>query len=151
MPVMFAKETRTPFMHRHLYKDCMPGPILSCFSTSSLYGNMTGSNRAVTYRALDQSLRDLERCKVAHTPQEKLSRVQALLLYQIIRTFDADPTVKSTADKDMPLLRSWVDELCKVRENLGSMDTTDEMSKTKTPPKSWEVCFCCYLSHNQHD
>ena len=79
---------------------------------------------------------------MANTPQEKLARAQALFLYQIIGLFDGDVTLRSNADRNMPLLQDWLDELCKIRDNLGMPGIMND----RDPPRSWEVCLLGSLS-----
>ena len=134
-PTAFAKDNCTPWLHRYLYKDQMPSSIRSCFTASTLYSNMTGSNKTSVFRILCQSLNELKGQQLAITPQEKLARAQALFIYQIISLFDGDVTLRSNADQNMPLLKDWLDELCKIRENL----RTPESMKDPKPPRSWEV------------
>jgi len=95
---------------------------------------MTSSNKTSVFRVLCRSLDDLKQQHMVNTPQEKLARAQALFIYQIIGLFDGDVTLRSHADRNMKLLQDWVDELCKIRENLGS----ESMNNSK-PPRSWEV------------
>jgi hypothetical protein len=134
-PGTFAKDNRTPWMHGYLYKDQMPSSIRSCFTVSTLYSNMTSSNKTSVFRVLCQSLNELKRQQLANTPQERLARAQALFLYQIIGLFDGDVTLRSNADRNMPLLQDWLDELCKIRENR----RTPESMNDPNPPRSWEV------------
>ena len=96
---------------------------------------MTRSNKTSVYRVLCQSLDELKRQQSANTLVEKLARAQALFLYQIIGLFDGDVTLRSNADQNMPLLQDWLDELCKIRENL----RTSESMNDPSPPGSWEV------------
>ncbi|RDL39692.1 Uncharacterized protein BP5553_04032 [Venustampulla echinocandica] len=134
-PITFAKDNSTPWMHRHLYKDQMPSSIRSCFTVSTLCSNMTSSNKTSVFRVLCQSLNELKQQQLANTPQEKLARTQALFLYQIIGLFDGDVTLRSNADRNMPLLQDWLDELCKIRENLRTPESMNDLN----PPRSWEV------------
>lgn len=123
-------------MHKYLYKDQMPSTIRSCLGASALYSSMTSSNKTSVLRILCQSLNELKEQQSANTPQEKLARTQALFLYQIIGIFDGDVTLRSNADRNMLLLQDWLDDLCKIRENL----LTPESMNVLNPPRSWEVC-----------
>ncbi len=140
-PGTFARDNHTPWMHRYLYKDQMPSSAQACFTVSALYSSITSSNKTSVFRVLCQNIDELKQQTTANTPQEKLARTQALFLYQIICLFDGDLTLRSNADKDMPLLQSWLDELCKIRENLGRSDSVNSvaMNRTLSPPRSWEV------------
>ena len=140
-PSTFANDSHTPWMHRYLYKDQMPSSIQSCFTVSALYSNMTSRNKTLVFRVLCQSLNELKRQQLANTPQEKLARAQALFLYQIICLFDGDLTLRSNAERDMPLLQDWLDELCKIRENLRTPECVNRVDVGGDPnlPRSWEV------------
>ena len=97
---------------------------------------------ATVMRALTRDITNLiasEDRRLIVTPIEKLARTQALFLYQIIRLFDGDVTLRAQGEKDIPLLQSWLGELCKVRENLGDLAGLDESAKRSQAPEEWEV------------
>jgi hypothetical protein len=102
---------------------------------------MTNNNKTSVFRVLCQSLDELKEQRSANTPQEKLARVQALFLYQIICLFDGDLTLRSNADRDMAVLQDWVDELCKIRKNLKASGGTSSsgIAEYSEPPRSWGV------------
>lgn len=108
---------------------------------------MTSSNKASVFRVLCQSLNELkQQQQLANTPLEKLSRAQALFLYQIICLFDGDLTLRSNADRDMLLLQDWLDDLCKTRENLRTQERADIRGGPNLPI-SWEVGTPVLFSH----
>jgi hypothetical protein len=121
----------------------MPSSILQCFTASSLYLNMSQSTRSTTLRILQQNLGELLQpggaAVVATTPQDRLARTQALLLYQTIRAFDGDITLHSAGERDMPVLTAWLGDLCKIRENLGDLSEMNATAMRSHPPTSWEV------------
>ncbi|KAL1853165.1 hypothetical protein Daus18300_011904 [Diaporthe australafricana] len=80
-------------------------------------------------------LLDSEAGRITATPTEKLARAQALFMYQIMRLFDENITLRSQAEKDMPTLESWLGELCKIRENLGNLE--GDVSRNREPVE-WE-------------
>lgn len=138
----FTKEVATqnsaPFLHRYLYRSNTPQCILSCFTTCVLYENRTPANTAMVIRALHGNIRDLidfEAGRITATPTEKLARAQALFLYQIMRLFDENITLRSQAERDMPILETWLGELCKIRDNLGNLGDGARHQK----PVEWEV------------
>lgn len=102
---------------------------------------MTSSNKPSVLRVLCQNLNELKEQESANTPQKKLARVQALFLYQIICLFDGDLTLRSNADRTMPLLLDWLDELCKIRENdrVSEHANAVEMRADPNSQKLWEV------------
>jgi hypothetical protein len=132
----------TPFLHRYLYQDYTPKCIMSCFSTSVLYANRTSANTAMMMRTLHGNVRELvdtEARRIVSTPTEKLARAQALFLYQIIRLFDGDVALRAQGEKDLPLLQTWLGELCKLRENLGDLAQLEHNAARKHPPAEWKV------------
>lgn len=85
-----------------------------------------------------RELLDYEQGRPTVTPTEKLARAQSLFLYQIMRLFDDNITLRSQAEKDMPILETWLGELCKIRENLGNLDNNAGKHRE---PVEWEVRF----------
>lgn len=109
-----------------------------------LYANRTPANTSMTIKALSNSaseLIDTELCRVVSTPIEKLARTQALFLYQIIRLFDGDITLRAHGEKDMGLLQTWLRELSHLRDNLGDLAQLEDASVREKPPVEWEVSF----------
>lgn len=93
-------------------------------------------------RALHSSVRELvnaEAGRIAATPVDKLARTQALFLYQIIRLLDGDIILRAHGERDIPLLQTWLGDLCKVRENLGDLAKHGDSLTRRRPPEEWEV------------
>lgn len=137
-----ATQNATPFLHRYLYRGHTPQCILSCFTASVLYANRTRGNTAIVMRALHSSVRELvnvEASRAVATPVEKLARTQALFLYQVIRLLDGDVTLRAQGERDIPLLQTWLGDLCKVRENLGDLAQLGDRAMRRRPPGEWEV------------
>ncbi|KAK0628506.1 hypothetical protein B0T17DRAFT_614411 [Bombardia bombarda] len=148
----FAAANATCFLHRHLYKDHAPPYILACFSTSVMYTNRTAANKGMVMRTLQRNVDDFHAqtssanttnsVKVVVTPQEKLARAQTLCLYQTIRLFDGDVTLRTQGERDLPLFETWLAELCRLRENLsdlgGAARLEDGRRRELVPPKDWE-------------
>lgn len=87
-----------------------------------------------------RELVDTEAGRVVATPAEKLARAQTLFLYQIIRLFDGDVILRAQGEKDMPLLQTWLGELCRMRGHLGELAEFENGVVRKQPPKiEWEV------------
>ncbi|KAI0186684.1 hypothetical protein EV127DRAFT_500382 [Xylaria flabelliformis] len=136
-----ATKNVTPFIHERLYHNYKPQCIVSCFTTCVLYTSRTPANTAMVMRALSGNARELvdtEVCRVIPTPIEKLARSQALFLYQIIRLFDGDVTLRAQGEKDMVLFRTWLRELCHIRDNLGDLARLEYASVRDQSPVEWE-------------
>ena len=130
----------------------MPQFIIHAFSICMLYTNRTDANRGLVLRVLHDHVTNLlESSKtIVLTPLEKLSRVHALLFYQVIRMFDGDITLGQQAFDDFALLESWVEDLCKLRDNLADYVDKDEAALRNNPPQSWEVCVDIPSHHYIH-
>ena len=134
----------TPFMHRYLYKDHTPDCILKCFSSNLGYANRTKTNTGLVVQTLYQNVTELiatEAGRAAATPIERLARTQSLFFYQIIRLFDGDVTLRTQGESDIPLLRTWLNELCEIRENLAELVNLDDNELRCRPPRAWNVSF----------
>lgn len=147
-----ATMNASPFLHCYLYRDHTPACILSCFSTSVLYTNRTPATTAMVMRAIDRAVKDLLSTETgggggATMPVEKLARTQALFLFQIIRLLDGDVTLRAQGERDIRLLEVWLNDLCKVRENLrdlGAGSGTSErnsVGRRNQHPPQWEVSW----------
>jgi len=137
-----ATKNATPFLHKYLYRDHVPQCILSCFSSNVLYANRTPATAGMALRALHSSLRELvdtEAGRIVTTPVEKLARTQALFLYEIIHLLDGDVMLRGQGERDIPLLLTWLAELCKVRENLGDLARLEDGVLRDQHPGQWEV------------
>ncbi|KAI1330968.1 hypothetical protein F5Y16DRAFT_320686 [Xylariaceae sp. FL0255] len=136
-----ATNNATPFLHRRLYSSYTPQSILSCFSTTVLYTNRTPATTSMMMRSLQSCVRDListETERIIATPVDKLARTQALFIYQIIRLFDGDITLRAQGEKDLQLLETWVTELCKIRDNMGNLVQLEYGAIKGQPPKEWQ-------------
>jgi hypothetical protein len=119
----------------------MPRVVLQAFTMSILYTNKTETNRGMILRVLHENVNDLLQSAThsVFTPQDKLARVHALIVYQCIKLFDGDISLGGQAEKDMSLLDSWLGELCKVRDNLAAEAKMDNTTLRDRPPESWEA------------
>ncbi|KAI1124552.1 hypothetical protein F5Y10DRAFT_249104 [Nemania abortiva] len=140
-PREMATKSSTPFIHQHLYHNYTPQCIISCFSTCILYANRTPANVTMAMRALSSSVHELIDTKVNYvvsTPIEKLARCQALFLYQVIRLFDGDISLRAQGERDMGLLKIWLDELRHIRDNMGNLSRLGYASVKEQSPIEWE-------------
>ncbi|KAI1859041.1 hypothetical protein JX265_010518 [Neoarthrinium moseri] len=136
-----ARTSATPFLHRCLYKDYTPQCMLSCFTTSVLYANRTPANKPMVMRAIHGVVRELINVEAGRNfaaPIEKLARTQTLFMYQTIRLFDGNITMRAQGEKDMPLLQTWLSELCNMRDNLGELAQLESSATRTQPPREWE-------------
>lgn len=123
-PSTMLLELQTPWSHKSLYKNELPRVMqgglnffrdtatglssngLDVLSACALYASKNSVNGPIIMRCIDGKVNDL---LASHIPMDflpALARVQALLLYQIIRFFDGDILSRSSADATFHELRS---------------------------------------------
>ncbi|KAI0385795.1 hypothetical protein F5Y04DRAFT_244671 [Hypomontagnella monticulosa] len=136
----FARDNCTIYMHPRLYASNPPRWVLQAFSVCVLYTNQTEATRGFVVRIIYENVKDLIETagSTALTPQEKLARVHALMVYQTIRMFDGDVTLGQQADDDISLQETWNGELGKIRDNLEEFAELDIAEIRQRPPESWE-------------
>ncbi|KAH6682311.1 hypothetical protein F5X68DRAFT_263288 [Plectosphaerella plurivora] len=167
-PLDFARTRQTPFLHRELYRGRdAPREILTLFTATTAYANRNPSNEDWAIRIVFESVDELLRTAAAdahpphapqtlalasmvgglaaHSPQgaqrafDKLARVHALFLYQVIRAFDGDISMRAQAERDMPILEAWVEDLEGYRDNLAELWLMDAESARTHPPRNWDA------------
>lgn len=93
-------------------------------------------------RVLSQNIEELVSANTTAstvTPLERLARTQALLLYQIIRLLDGDVTLRAQGEKDISLLQTWLEELCKIRNNKSGHDASVARVDEVQQPEDWQA------------
>ncbi|KHN94457.1 C6 zinc finger domain protein [Metarhizium album ARSEF 1941] len=138
----FAQTRALPFMHPRLWVGQLPKVILAAFSASSAYAACTSSNKGWTVRLLVDVGREIHReGERAVSSEDKLSRVQALLILNSMRIFDGDLGLRAAAEREVPVLMSWLKELNSIRKNLETDETHGGANAfvREKPPKSWEL------------
>ncbi|KAJ4418713.1 hypothetical protein N0V82_005384 [Gnomoniopsis sp. IMI 355080] len=89
----------------------MPRVMQDALSACALHASKNSANGPIIMRCIDAKVNDL---LASHIPADflhALARVQALLLYQIIRFFDGDVLARSSADATFHELRSSAEAL----------------------------------------
>lgn len=114
------------FIHRKLYESGMPRCIQEAFTMISAYFHCSSDMKsAVMQIAEDNSCRLAQR-KLPNTGDGKqildhLSRVHALFVYVFVRLFDGSIRLRASAEKQIPLLRSWIAEMVEEATRLESI------------------------------
>ncbi|CAG9947504.1 unnamed protein product [Clonostachys rosea f. rosea IK726] len=87
-PSEFAQQAQTLFIHPQLYQKSMPQPIRAAFGMCSACSLINDSNRATFFKIMDTEV-----VEILNSPEgdaglfNELARLQALLLYQMMRLF----------------------------------------------------------------
>lgn len=110
---LWVKNGYNSFIHRRLYEKGMPAPIQDAFTTLAAYlGRTSAVEEVILQIAEDRATalvhRDLPIDRGAQAILDHLARVQALFVYEFIRLFDGSLRVRTSAEKQLPVLRQWV-------------------------------------------
>ncbi|KAK7999029.1 hypothetical protein PG991_014704 [Apiospora marii] len=122
----WVTDGHSPLHHRQLYHNKMPRCVQDAYSTMALYFLARGSanqnsifqlvDDRVTQLFEDQLREDLSSSSAGSGSQardlfSRLSRVQALVAYQMVRLFDGDIRMRARAEADIPTLTAWTRDL----------------------------------------
>ncbi|KAI0550601.1 hypothetical protein F4679DRAFT_199284 [Xylaria curta] len=105
------------FIHRRLYDKGMPTCVQDAFTTFAAYTNRTPATRETLLQIADDRASALTQHAVrpvANGVQEiwaHLARVHALFVYVFIRLFDGSVRMRTSAERQIPTLRSWVTQM----------------------------------------
>jgi hypothetical protein len=105
--------------HRHLYRMHMPRCIQDVYTGLAAYLGKTPDTEATVRRIFEARLNQLvddSTFEVALslgilTPVDHVARVQALLIYQVICLFDGNIRLRAQAERHLPVLLSWRDQM----------------------------------------
>jgi hypothetical protein len=103
-PRAFAQHSETTFIHRDLIPDPVTQAIRTAFGVSAIYVCMNESNQSMLFRTIDSEVSELLKPATGSTLLEDLSKMQALVLYQIIRMFHDDLKQRTLAEQQQSLL-----------------------------------------------
>ncbi|KAK7994049.1 hypothetical protein PG989_007430 [Apiospora arundinis] len=123
----WVTDGHSSLIHRQLYRTQMPRCVQDAYSTMSLYFLAKGPatqgtihqilNDRVAQLVEDQMGEELLPVGLSGTGLQarelfdKLSRVQSLLAYQVVRLFDGDIRMRARAEADIPTLAAWRKDL----------------------------------------
>lgn len=106
IPIRFARQTDTMFIHKDLYHDSFPRPLRVAFGICAGCVSLNNLNHTFLFRALDEESAELLGVVSTSTLREDASILQALALYQVIRLFYGDRRQQVMAERQEILLRS---------------------------------------------
>jgi hypothetical protein len=103
----------TPFLHQSLWKKQQPESYQDCVSLSALYLCKTSANNALIANTINFKIAKLIAASRTWSLAEHLAAVQTLIVYQIMRLFDASLNARAQAQKHSLLLDAWAASLWK--------------------------------------
>ena len=106
-PLAFAEQGQTAFIHKSLYHGSFPRPLRAAFGICAGSMSISERNRSVLFHALDAEVTELLKAPSTGTLLEDLVRLQAAVLYQIIRLFHGGLEQRIVAEQQEFPLRSF--------------------------------------------
>ena len=103
-PRDFAQHAQNIFIHKQLYRDSIPQPIRAAFGVSSSHCLINDDNRQMLFKVVDAEVLELLKPSCGGALGDELARLQALLLYQIVRLLHGDVEQRATAEQQQALL-----------------------------------------------
>ncbi|KIW80743.1 hypothetical protein Z517_07359 [Fonsecaea pedrosoi CBS 271.37] len=107
-PRLFARQAETPFIHKSLYPDLKPRSIRAALTVCAASENVVEANKSMLFRILDAEVVDLLQPGSGSTPTllEDLAKLQAIVLYQIIRLFDGGLSQLTVLEQQADMLKA---------------------------------------------
>lgn len=125
----WVTEGHSPLHHREIYSSRMPRHTQDAYTAMTMYMGKTRETEAIVHRILenrvsqliqDQDIVGASGGEEAMSVFDHLSRVQALLCYQLIRLFDGDIRMRAQAEALIPTMTQWNKQMLEaVKDNLG--------------------------------
>jgi hypothetical protein len=141
IPRSFAEKAQTIFIHRCVLQTQNSQTLQDALSMCALYCMRTSDNQKVLYGILEDRVKQLTITMnvLRVSRSELLVRVQALLLYQIIRLFDGDIRLRTEAEADEITLLSWTSELKSRMQTIepSSSSLANALYTVAAVPSNW--------------
>jgi hypothetical protein len=106
-PLAFAKQAETVFINKNLYRQSFPRALRAAFGICAGCVSINERNQPILFQALDGEMSELLTPGLTSTLVEDLVKLQAAVLYQIIRLFYGDLEQRIVAERQEYLVRSY--------------------------------------------
>lgn len=106
-PRAFAQSSTTTFIHEESYLDHLPPAIRAAFGICSAHVISTAANRSMLFRSMEGHANELFQSAQSGTLLEALSRLQALVLYQIVRMYHGDLKQRILAEQQESTMAAY--------------------------------------------
>ncbi|KAH7144332.1 hypothetical protein B0J13DRAFT_554961 [Dactylonectria estremocensis] len=106
-----------PFIHSQLYKKRLPKSVQHVFTSLSAYFSRNSATEDMIFRIIEEQSNEVVEEQIRSQAQSQLNsfehmgRVQVLMIYSFIRLFDGDIRQRSLAEKQLPTLRLWTNQM----------------------------------------
>ncbi|KAI1133686.1 hypothetical protein F5Y10DRAFT_228344 [Nemania abortiva] len=127
----WVTEGHSPLHHPELYSFYMPRHVQDAYTAVATYIGKTRENECTVHRILEDRVAQLLQDQAVEVSLgtasgdglsifDRLSRVQSLLCYQLIRLFDGDIRMRGQAEALIPTLFLWNKQMLEsVKDSLG--------------------------------
>lgn len=105
-PRAFANQAGTMFIHKELFSTTMAAPLQRAFILCSGINSRSGISHAMMFKLIDAEISEWFALAAPTTLVENLAKLQAVVLYQIIRLFYGDLEERAKAEKQEFIVRS---------------------------------------------
>ncbi|OHW95914.1 C6 zinc finger domain-containing protein [Colletotrichum incanum] len=106
VPTSTVLENQAPWSHPYLYRAHMPKEMQDAQACCALYIAKNSTNAPFVLRTIQARAHELLSSPIPKDRLNILARLQAALLYQIIRLFDGDISMRASAQQTLPALES---------------------------------------------
>ncbi|OAQ72792.1 Zn(2)-C6 fungal-type DNA-binding domain-containing protein [Pochonia chlamydosporia 170] len=127
-PQVFAERAETIFIHKSLHTNYqLPQPLRAAFGICTGTLSPKESNRQLVFHVLDSEVVSLLTSSLTLSLQEELYKLQAIVLYQIIRLFYGQIKERMLAERQEYLVRSYALKLLQLSN-----------TELRDAPRTWE-------------
>lgn len=106
-PLAFAAQGECVFIHKALTQRETPRPLLTAFAICAACASLNSENRDIFFQALDLHAAELMNSDNTNSLVHDLARLQAAVLYQVIRLFHGNLEHQETARQQEFVIRAW--------------------------------------------
>jgi hypothetical protein len=106
-PLIFADQGGTMFIHKDLFSSLLPARLRTAFCICAGAVSMSESRRHILFKVINAEMSDILAEAPASTLPEQLARLQAAVLYQIIRFFQGNLEQRILAERQEFEVRSY--------------------------------------------
>jgi Fungal Zn(2)-Cys(6) binuclear cluster domain len=139
IPELLIKEDGTGWIHPMLYREYMPRSMQDAYAACGLYINKNPKNQRNVFRFIGLRSKELTSMDEPVEPIDLVARIQALLLYQIIRLLDGDIRQRANGEADLNTLDEWARRLRSMSKpcNESLLDSQDDIYLIPQSFESW--------------
>lgn len=143
------------FIHARLYQSRFPRCIQDAYAALSCYFHRNSANKQIALRIIEDRAKSLvaengnpsadPSTNITTTstldPLEQVSRVHALLIYQIIGLYDGDIRLRHLSEIHMPTLNTWIQEMALHSSQIPSLGRYLISSDKEQATDGWDSCI----------